>query len=348
MNVDQEALNRLVVDAFLPMVVKEHGNAGGRVIRSLMASLRKIYRCIEPQECRGKIVVFQQVDPSPPKIEGTASAVAELADLRGRTKEGFVLEITVSGRLRLWPSAGVDPAVLSQYAVVYLYDNGAEHFYAGGESRTVPNVYPGSQSLFAVPTFEELRDALIYYRGRLVRTSWCRVFRNVWFDDNRLFFREQPEATIRRSLEQCLVVSLRGSAEVRPEQNVDESHPIDIRVTFQLTNRVALVEIKWLGKSKHPNGTLATRYGSARARQGARQLADYLDANHQYAPHELARGYLVVVDGRRRGITKDSKEVLQEDGLHYLDKEITFKPKYHKTRQDFEEPFRMFAEPVCN
>lgn len=348
MRVDQEALDRLAVDAFLPMVVKEHGDAGGRVIRSLMAALHEIYRFVEPHECRGKIVVFQQVDTSQPGIEGPPSSIAELGDLRGRTEEGFVLEITASGRFRLWPSAGVDPAVLSQHAVVYFYDNGAEHFYAGGESRAVPNVYPGSQSLFAIPTFEELRDALIYYRGRMVRTSWCRVFRNVWFDDNRLFFREQPEATIRRSLEQCLVSTLRGSAEVRPEQNVDESHPIDIRVTFQLTNRVALVEIKWLGKSKHPDGTLATQYSAARARQGARQLADYLDANHQYAPQELARGYLVVIDGRRWGLNEHSTTVSQEHGFRYANQEIAFKPDYHKARGDFEGPLRMFAEPVCS
>lgn len=348
MNVDQEALSRLAEHAFLYMVVQKHGDAGGRVIRSLMAILREIYGFIEPHECRGKVVVFQQADTSPPEIEGTPSDIADLGDLRGRTEEGFVLEITSSGRLRLWQCAGVDADVLSEHAVVYVYDNGAEYFYAGGESRPVPNVYPGSQSLFAIPTFEDLRDALTHYRGRLVRTSWCRVFRSAWFDDNRLFFKERPEATIRQSLEQFLVSTLRGSAEVRPEQNVDESHPIDIRVMFQLRNRVALVEIKWLGKSKHPDGTLATQYGPARAREGARQLADYLDANYQYARHELARGYLVVIDGRRWGLNEHSTAVSQKHGFRYANQEIAFKPEYHKARDDFEEPLRMFAEPVCN
>jgi hypothetical protein len=293
-------------------------------------------------------VVFQQVATSQPDINGTPSNVMDLGDLRDHTDEGFVLEITASGARRLWGSLGIDVAALSQDAVVYVYEDGAEYFHAKGESKQVRNVYLGSQSLFAIPTFEDLREALIHYRRHLVRTSRCAVFRTAWFDQNRLFYKGGPEATIRRSLELCLVSTLRGNAEVRPEQNVDESHPVDIRVTFQLSNRVALLEIKWLGKSKHLDGTLATEYTEARAREGATQLADYLDANRQYAPAQPTRGYLVVVDGRRRGLTDGSETVSTEDGFHYADQEIAFDPEYHKTRQDFEEPIRMFSEPVCN
>ena len=150
---------------------------------------------------------------------------------------------------------------------------------------------------------------------------------------------------MRDSLTQFLKITLRG-AEVRPEQNTDESHTIDIKVTFTLTNRLALIEIKWLGKSvrKRPRKITAT-YSDERARVGAGRLADYLDWYMEQAPTRVTRGYLVVLDGRRHGLKIGTKTLGQQRARYYRNREIQFDPKYHETRDDFDEPLRMFMEP---
>jgi hypothetical protein len=142
------------------------------------------------------------------------------------------------------------------------------------------------------------------------------------------------------------VTSLRGSADVRPEQNVDETQPIDIKVTFDSPRHVALIEIKWLGKSRNEDGSMATQYTEYRAREGATQLAGYLDANHPYDPENKTRGYLVVIDARRRGLNENSTTVSAADGMFYENSEVAYDPAYHTTRNDFAPPLRMFVEPV--
>ncbi len=127
---------------------------------------------------------------------------------------------------------------------------------------------------------------------------------------------------------------------------MDESHPVDIKVTWTLTNRLAIIEIKWLGKSRSKSGKLV-KYADARANEGARQLADYLDWNRTQTLDRQTKGYLVVIDARRRGLTEKSTFVNHKNGMHYYDIEIVFKPAFHEKRTDFEKPIRMFAEPIC-
>ena len=123
------------------------------------------------------------------------------------------------------------------------------------------------------------------------------------------------------------------------------SYPVDMKVTFNFSNRLALIEIKWLGSSIKPNGKLVSHFDS-RARSGAKQLADYLVKNRKQAPTHITRGYLVVFDGRRRRIKKHPKSIDNEDGGHYRHREIKFDPKYDEELDDFETPIRMFMEPI--
>ena len=153
---------------------------------------------------------------------------------------------------------------------------------------------------------------------------------------------------MRRSLAQFLDIVLRGTAEVRPEQVVDETHPVDVKVTWMFTNRLALVEIKWLGKSMNDEDNITKVFTDVRARTGAKQLAGYLDWNYAETPLHQSRGYLVVIDGRRKGLNRASTSVSLQNGYWYRDKEITYNPKFHLVREDFEEPIRMFAEPICS
>ena len=114
-----------------------------------------------------------------------------------------------------------------------------------------------------------------------------------------------------------------------------------------MDRRTAIIEVKWIGKSFNPKSKKVTTHTDARARAGARQLAKYLEDHKQDAAQEDTRGYLVVFDCRRNRVKPAATEVNKRDGLFYANRDLVFKPEYHKERDDFEEPIRMFLEPVC-
>ena len=173
------------------------------------------------------------------------------------------------------------------------------------------------------------------------------IFRMLVFraEKRQTLFKPGPEETMRNSLTNYLKNVL-PNAEVRPEQVVDDSHPVDIKVTWMLTSKLALIEIKWLGKSLNDGGNFVT-YTDARAREGAQQLNHYLDGNQQQAPAHTTMGYLVVIDGRRYGLNAASTSVNAANGGRYRNQEIAFDPEFHTIRPDFARPIRMFAEPIC-
>jgi hypothetical protein len=230
---------------------------------------------------------------------------------------------------------------------VYLYSSRQEFFVIKGDHKRISNPSSTHASVFSIPTFRVLKEALLDYRSRMIRTSRCKIFAQVWRDDNRLLLRSKPEASMRDSLVQFLTSVLGGDVEARPEQNVDESHPVDVKVTWLFTNRHAIIELKWLGKSVGLGGETTT-YTDARARHGADQLAQYLDNDTVQAAQKITKGYLVLIDARRRGVTETSASIDRTNGMHYEHRDIDFDPKHHLLRNDFEEPIRMFAEPVCH
>ena len=182
----------------------------------------------------------------------------------------------------------------------------------------------------------------------MIKDSSCPTFNNVWHDEKRIYFKHAQEHIIRKSLTQYLKTTFRGDCEVRAEQNMDESHPVDIKITWSFSQRLALIEIKWLG-TPCDGLKVGKPYSEHRARDGAKQLSDYLDSNRNQSPYHITRGYLVVIDGRRRGINQHvTHQVNRENAFYFESKEISYNPKYHELRNDFEEPIRMFAEPLCN
>ncbi len=353
LSIDQDRLAALYNEAYLPFIEQKHGTAGGIAARVLMQTLKNIYAQREPISFE-RLIVFRTVQELP-LLPATAEFVS-VAELCRLTDARMAIQVTAGGALRVLAEIP-DILAVSDTAVVYVYgEDHEEYFWARGQSRPVLRLHPALQSAFAAPTFETLDDALNDYARRVARVSHCHVLnakwggggtRGAWYDDRRLFFLAKPEETLRRSLEQFLVTSLRGSADVRPEQNVDETQPIDIKVTFDSPRHVALIEIKWLGKSRKEDGSMATPYYQHRAQEGADQLAAYLDANHPYDPENKTRGFLVVIDARRRGLNEQSTTVTTADGMFYANKEIDYDPAHHITRNDFAPPLRMFVEPIC-
>lgn len=347
MSVDIEILRGIVHELYVPLASQRFGQPGADSLQSLLHGLHRLYRYVEPSCCKSRLSVFVSVDGTVPPIEGTAVDILSWELLAQLVTGPTAIQVLQDGQARFWANALPDPIALSSHAVVYTYEGGAESIYAGGDSRPVPKLFPGADSVFAIPAFTDLLAAMEHYKAKMARLCSCKILEGIWHDGNRIFLRNGPEWTMRDSLTQFLKSCLRGDTEVRPEQIVDETHPVDIKVTWDLGNRLALIEIKWLGTPRYDDGHLGTTYTDARAREGARQLADYLDANRVQAPLKITRGYLVIFDGRRPGLTPATAALSRAEGLRYANEEISFEPKYHEARDDFAPPIRMFMEPAC-
>lgn len=349
----KEIVNRL----YLSHILSAYGEAGVAALKEVLDTLHHIFQFLDPELIKGSLVVFRIVEgktlpfdlPASERFTAPQYLAQEIAsDLVSHTS---VVQILENGDLWLWKNLSVDIARLSEAAVVYLYNDRTDAFVIKGSEHIVPNPSPVYSSVFSIPTFRFLHNALEEYKRRWIRTSHCRIFVSAWCGGEgglRLFFKSKPESTMRRSLAQFLDIVLRGTAEVRPEQVVDETHPVDVKVTWMFTNRLALIEIKWLGKSMNDEGNITKTFTNVRARTGAKQLADYLNSNYAETPLHQSRGYLVVIDGRRKGLNKASTSISLQNGYWYRDKEITYNPQFHLVREDFEEPIRMFAEPKCS
>ncbi|KUJ71541.1 hypothetical protein [Thiomicrospira sp. WB1] len=192
------------------------------------------------------------------------------------------------------------------------------------------------KSCFTNLDFEFLRCQLKAYKDESARKSTCMLLNDAWHNPkDRKEFKSRPEHYMRDSLTQFLKNVFTRRAVVHPEQNVDDSHPVDIKVTFKNTNRTAILEVKWLGDSISNSGK-KIKYRDARAKEGAKQLNDYLDKISSHEPQNETRGYLIVFDARRK----------DEDLFFYQNKEIEYDPKYDEIRPDFDEPLRFFIEPI--
>lgn len=230
---------------------------------------------------------------------------------------------------------------------VYQYTAQKEVFYTRTATCDLPKI-AGTDSCFSISTFKELDEALLHYKTSVVKYAECQHIKTATFSENRIFFKPQPEHLLRDSLVYFLRVRLRGEGlEVRPEQNVDTSHPVDVKITWGFTNHIALIEIKWLGKSFNQSSLTFTEYSASRARDGAEQLANYLDANKIQVPNHNTMGYLAVFDLRRRNTNESTTQISVEDGFWYQNQEINYNPQYHRTRNDFAMPIRMFITPQC-
>ena len=332
------------------MAVLSFPEGGDKAMRVVYRACQQVFTVIDPSQLGGPVLVFSQAKQHSVEHRSSGRSIGNINEVQEFARSGFALEIDSSTNAAwLWP---VQPPLSVQelrgYGVVFFHEEGNERFLIAEHESPIPRVFAGKQSIFSVPHYANLADALTYYRNPVVRNSECAILETVWHDDYRLFLVEKPEDAIQRSLQRFLRHTLRDNAEVMREQNVDATHPVDIRITFQFSNRVALIEVKWLGKSKHADGSLATQYGPSRAIDGARQLADYLDSFAKSSPSSVVKGYLVVLDARRWGLSDDAATVTVENGMHFANQEIEFQPRYDALRTDFNQPLRMFAKPICS
>lgn len=348
MSGENDGIESFLENYYANVIQREFGSLGVRILEDLIKGVRNIYRFIEPSICNFPLVVFKTLDENVEPIPNLEPFILDdYQQLSQIVDQECIIRLNTHGQLHIWKHHQIDIASLSRCAVVYRYNNRQEHFFANSANERVPKLSPSQASTFAFNTFDELRQALESYKTELARYSSCPILQQIWNDSNRLFVKNAPEHYMRDSLTHFLKIKLRNYKEVRPEQVVDDSHPVDIKVTWFLTNRLALIEIKWLGKSMMPDGHIGQAYTDYRAREGAVQLAKYLEENLRQAPIHITRGYLVIIDCRRARLNETITTINRQDGGRYRDQEIRFDPSFHEERRDFEKPIRMFVEPEC-
>ncbi len=344
--IDNVRLREIVNHFFVPQIMKELGELGASSLRAAMETATRLYLHVDETSVKGGIIIIAPLPGSKLPILEAPRVMTSFEPLGGRRNDSLIVKVLSSQRWEISEGVLPDPFPLSRSAVVYRFYNGFESFYANEKEYPVPSGNYVGQSLFAVTAFQDLQSALDFYDNKLARCSSCIILSGIWHDPGRRFLCHRPEKIMRRSLTQFLKSHLRGDVEVRPEQSMDESHPIDVKVTWFNCNRLAIIEIKWLGQSKKKNGSPGAEFTLARANEGAKQLADYLDKNRVQAPTHETRGYLVIYDARRRGNKPGFKTMPREDLFYYEKNELVFSPRYHEERSDYEVPRRIFLEPV--
>lgn len=356
-----ENVQKLVERAYLPHAQAAFGAAGVDGIKTLLDTVRLIFQRCPPERLPGTLSVVFGLNATPlaPAISslGAAQVCIDHAFVGRRLVESpigsnAVVEIASDGTLRfLIVTAEIDLKKLARDSLVYRFDGPAERILAKHFEDFVPAVSPILKSNFASPTLSGLEEALRYYGDYALETN-CRILKDVWeggVDGPRLILVNKPEARMRDSLSQALELLLRDVT-VKPEQNTDETKPVDIKINWFASGASALVEVKWLGKSTAKSQTAGptstyTEYGPPRAQAGANQLADYMDREIRHSNASAPRGYLVVFDARRKG-TKGALDSLTElEAMSFAHNDLDFDPDHSKSRTDFAEPVRFFMNP---
>ena len=333
----------------VPMVQSVFGDPGVEAIFQVMATAKDLYRHVEPSRISGQVVIYHAVLSDEDDLDPPVGTTVDMSSFANQNIVDLVFEVYSDGLVCQRSLERRTLEELAENAVVYHYQNRQEKFMAKDQNKAVICLDPSSHSQFSVPTFSNLQEALKLYALENISESTCYTFRNVWYDANRLFLKAGPEEVMRDSLVQYLRNRLAGDHNVWPEQVVDESHPVDIRVAPKfINNRLMLIEIKWLGDSVAADGHITAQHRNARAQSGADQLMQYIRDQLQSAPSNVIQGYYVIIDARRRSLREGATTTSRANGLYYETEELSFDPAPHESRLDFDPPYRMFARPICS
>lgn len=343
---DINTIKELISTDYTSCILNDYGTIGIRDLKIILEIIPSIFKFIKLHNFNS-ILIFKSDSYNLLEHATNCFTIQNFSHFGSIDSDNVVLQINSLDEVIVTFSK-VEVIDIIQTDFVYQYTPKKELFHTKTITCELPKM-PGADSCFALSTFKSLDEALLHYQTSVVKHADCLHIKTALYSNERIFFKPHPESLLRDSMVYFLKARLRGEGlEVRPEQIVDTSHPVDIKVTWGFTNHIALIEIKWLGKSLHPtNLNFTSNYTDSRARDGAKQLAEYLDANAIQVPNHNTKGYLVVFDLRRKSTKGDTKQISTADGYFYQDKEINYDPQYHLIRKDFAFPTRMFITPQC-
>lgn len=317
--------------------------------KEIIEFVKDIYRSIEPSHYSGKIIVFKSLDKSFLFKENSQETFYDKGILN-HNYSSLIFQIRDNEELPIiWTNEDNHSNLLDteNNFIAYLFENKKEYFIVNRQKIPIQNRF-SCPSIFALQ-YHYLNEALLDYKNERVRKVSCEHFKKCWTDEKWIYFKNKPERCMQVSLSENLKNSVRGVNVVR-EYNLGASKPVDVRVYWREANRAALIELKWIGQSLKKDDTLGTSCSNGRANDGMKQIKEYIDLNSSDSPSVITKGYLVVIDGRRRKIRANRvRSISKKDGMHYENKglEIDQDKQYWKTFTNIEKPLRMFVEPIC-
>ena len=271
-----QQIREIARNLYVAQIEDTYGDEGVATTEEMTSMISKIYVYLD-RSIFSKIVFVKSLSGN--KVFEGDFNITRLPDFSSLSGNNLFIEILNDNSFNVKIDTTDDESLFSENAIVYLKNQAGEFFYLKEQLEELTK-FGNLDTYFIKPTFKSLDGALENYKTTQVRTSKCLFLRNnVWeggVDSNRIAFIPSPEHIMRDSLYQFLDNHLRGNKEVMREQNVNEKNPIDIRVSWNYTNHVALIEIKWIGLSSSGTGYTG-RTATTRANSGAKQLADYLD-----------------------------------------------------------------------
>lgn len=341
---DISTIKEMLSSDYTSWIHNDYGVAGINNLKMTLEVISNIFKFINLRNF-SSIVIFNSDSYMLSEKVANYSTIQNFSHLGSVNSDNLAIQINSLDEVIITTSP-IIIAEITPTGFVYQYTPKKEMFHTRTITCDLPKV-PGTDSCFAVSTFKSLEEALSHYKTNVVKHADCLHIKTALHSEERIFFKPHPEYLLRDSLVYFLKARLRGEGlEVRPEQVVDTSHPVDVKVTWGFTNHIALIEIKWLGKSLNSDTlTFTSNYTDSRARDGATQLAEYLDANAIQVPNHNTIGYLVVFDLRRKSTKINTTQITQVDGYWYENKDIAYNPQYHVIRKDFAPPTRMFITP---
>lgn len=338
-------IRELLLNDYTSCISNDYGNSGVSNLKIVLETISTIFRNINLHNFVSILIFKSDIFNLEEHVDNYL-VVQNYTHLASIEEHNLVIQVKNLDEIVI-STSNIQISDILPTDFVYQYTTEKEMFHTRTTICDLPKV-SGTDSCFAISTFKELDEALMHYKTSVAKYAECQHIKAALHSDSRIFFKPQPEHLLRDSLVYFLRVRLRGEGlEVRPEQNVDTSHPVDVKITWGFTNHIALIEIKWLGKSFNQNSLTFTEYSASRARDGATQLANYLDANKIQVPNHTTMGYLAVFDLRRKNTNVNTTQINITDGFEYQNQEIDYEPPYHRIRNDFATPIRMFITPQC-
>lgn len=332
----------IIVSLFIAKIEKDFGADGITQALFLSDKIRELYKFIYVGDY-DKVIAVTPIDITEKLHEvigiTDCQEIGNLEHVQALNHKEIFIEFSKSGKIYISNNVTADLTVIKDKGIIYERASDYEYFHTKRDKDLLTPIR-GIESYFSSKTFSDLNEALEFYKVNFAQNTSCKILQNIWIDDSKIkVIRGSSEAIMRDSLCQFLRMHLNDVREVMPEQNVNEKNPVDIKVFWNFSKHIALIEIKWIGKSESN-----VVYGAARANSGAKQLSDYIDEYKIQEPTNISKGYLVVFDARRRKPDLPITELTTEDVDFFSDKEIDYDPDYTLSRTDFEKPKRFFLK----
>jgi len=341
-----------------PIKILQAFNNNGNAIKlleELSKSLTEIFNYFEPAFFNNKFYIFNEIDNNFILPKDNARLITLNKEILLNQNDDFVIQI-IDGNLYFWDGFDEDMLLNGTNSLIYKFHNNREYFIANKQTIEITEQYFGSR--FS-NEFWELNKFLEKYALQKIRQSSCPIFNESWFDNNRIFFKgggkDIPEKFMQKSLKN-FIDDIRifkgeiGQFENDREYTLNAERPVDLIVKWEKSNRIALIEIKWLGKSKNQEGEITSTHTNSRANEGYQQLKEYFELAKRDNPTKIIKCYLVVIDGRRWQTKNDTTTISLTNGMHYenIELDIDSEKRYWESYPNIEEPIRMFVEPICD